>query len=77
MMTINIGAASPDRARMLLDWLARRPEDVFILTETSAGPGTTYLLDQFRALATPSSRLPTPAASVAVHWSAASRFAAT
>src|SRR5262245_39302117 len=48
IMTINIGAASPDRARMLLDWLARRPEDVFILTETSAGPGTAYLLDQFR-----------------------------
>lgn len=49
MMTINIGAASPDRARMLLDWLASRPEDVFILTETSAGPGTAYLLDQFRS----------------------------
>lgn len=48
MMTINIGAASADRARMLLDWLAGRPEDVFILTETSAGPGTAYLLDQFR-----------------------------
>jgi exodeoxyribonuclease III len=48
MLTINIGAASPDRARMLLDWLASRPEDVFILTETSAGPGTAYLLDRFR-----------------------------
>ncbi len=48
MLTVNIGAASPDRARVLLDWLASRPEDVFILTETSAGPGTTYLLDQFR-----------------------------
>ncbi len=48
MLTVNIGAASPDRARMLLDWLASRPEDVFILTETSAGPGTAYLLDQFR-----------------------------
>jgi exodeoxyribonuclease III len=48
IMTVNIGAASPDRARVLLNWLARRPEDVFILTETSAGPGTAYLLDQFR-----------------------------
>lgn len=48
IMTINVGAASPDRARLLLEWLARRPEDVFILTETSAGPGTAYLLDQFR-----------------------------
>ncbi|MFC0862646.1 endonuclease/exonuclease/phosphatase family protein [Sphaerimonospora cavernae] len=26
----------------------RRPEDVFLLTETSAGTGTSYLLDQFR-----------------------------
>ena len=48
MLTVNIGAASPDRARALLNWLAGRPEDVFILTETSAGPGTAYLLDQFR-----------------------------
>jgi exodeoxyribonuclease III len=48
ILTINIGAASPDRARLLLDWLAARPEDLFILTETSAGPGTAYLLDQFR-----------------------------
>ena len=30
------------------DSLAARPEDIFILTETSAGPGTTYLLGQFR-----------------------------
>lgn len=48
VLTVNIGAASPDRARMILDWLASRPEDVFILTETSAGPGTAYLMDQFR-----------------------------
>lgn len=48
LLTINIGAASSDRARALLDWLAGRPEDVFILTETSAGPGTAYLLDQYR-----------------------------
>jgi exodeoxyribonuclease III len=48
LLTINIGAASPDRARALLDWLAGRPEDVFIFTETSAGPGTAYLLDRYR-----------------------------
>lgn len=48
VLTVNIGAASPDRARQLLAWLADRPEDVFVLTETSAGPGTAYLLDQFR-----------------------------
>jgi exodeoxyribonuclease III len=48
VLTINIGAASRQRAEKLLIWLAARPEDVFILTETSAGAGTAYLLDQFR-----------------------------
>jgi len=48
VLTVNIGAASPERARRLLDWLARRPEEVLVLTETSAGPGTTWLLDSFR-----------------------------
>jgi exodeoxyribonuclease III len=48
VLTVNIGAASPERARLLLDWLARRPEEVLLLTETSAGPGTSWLLDRFR-----------------------------
>ena len=48
VLTINIGAASRDRADALLQWLAARPDDVVLLTETSAGPGTTYILDQFR-----------------------------
>jgi exodeoxyribonuclease III len=48
MLTVNIGAASPERARPLLDWLARRPEEVLVITETSAGPGTSWLLDRFR-----------------------------
>ena len=48
VLTVNIGAASPERARQLLAWLAGRPEDILVLTETSAGPGTAYLLDQFR-----------------------------
>jgi exodeoxyribonuclease-3 len=47
-LTVNIGAAARDRAEAILRWLAARPEDVFVLTETSAGPGTSYLLDQFR-----------------------------
>jgi exodeoxyribonuclease III len=47
VLTVNIGAASQERARPLLDWLARRPEDVLIVTETSSGPGTAWLLDQF------------------------------
>jgi exodeoxyribonuclease-3 len=48
VLTVNIGAASPERARLLLDWLARRPEEVLVITETSAGPGTSWLLNRFR-----------------------------
>jgi len=45
---MNIGAASRERAEPILRWLAVRSELVFILTETSAGAGTAYLLDRFR-----------------------------
>src|SRR2546427_161524 len=48
ILTVNIGAAATARAGELLRWLAARPEDVFLLTETSNGSGTTYLLDRFR-----------------------------
>jgi exodeoxyribonuclease-3 len=48
ILTVNIGAAARPRAQLLLAWLAGRPEDVFVLTETSSGPGTAYLLDRFR-----------------------------
>lgn len=48
ILTVNIGAAARERAEAILTWLTARPEDVFLLTETSAGPGTSYLLDQFR-----------------------------
>lgn len=48
VLTINIGAAARDRAETILRWLANRAEDVFLLTETSAGAGTVHLLDQFR-----------------------------
>jgi exodeoxyribonuclease-3 len=48
ILTINIGAAARERAAELLGWLARRPEDVFVLTETSGGSGTAYLLERFR-----------------------------
>jgi exodeoxyribonuclease III len=48
LLTLNVRAAGLPRARALLRWLDRRPEDVFILTETSAGEGTNHLLDQCR-----------------------------
>ena len=40
ILTVNIGAASRERAEVMLRWLAGRPESVFMLTETSAGEGT-------------------------------------
>ena len=43
VLTVNIGAASQERARLLLDWLARRPEEVLVITESSAGPGTSMI----------------------------------
>ena len=49
LLTVNIGAAARERAGSLLSWLSNRPEDVLLLTETSAGAGTAYLLDQFRS----------------------------
>jgi exodeoxyribonuclease III len=48
MLTINIGAAAMPRAESLLAWLCERPEDVLLLTETSGGPGTAYLVTMFR-----------------------------
>jgi exodeoxyribonuclease III len=47
-LTVNIGAAARERAEALLGWLSNRSEDLFLLTETSPGPGTEYLLSQFR-----------------------------
>jgi exodeoxyribonuclease-3 len=47
-LTVNLGAAARPRAEAMLDWLAARPEQVLLLTETSAGPGTAHLLERFR-----------------------------
>lgn len=47
--TLNIGAASKERARRILDeWIAPRSDDVFVLTETSAGAGTQLIVDELR-----------------------------
>lgn len=48
ILTINIGAAAPARAAIILEWLKGRPEDVFVLTETSPGLGTKLIFDHFR-----------------------------
>ena len=48
LMTFNIGSPSEERAHRQLAWLATRPEDVFVLTETRASDGCRHLADAFR-----------------------------
>lgn len=48
ILTVNIGSAALARAERILRWLQNRPEDVFVLTETSSGAGTKLILDAFR-----------------------------
>ncbi|BCL14638.1 exodeoxyribonuclease III [Micromonospora sagamiensis] len=48
ILTLNIQATSQRRAEPLLRWLTARPEQILLLTETSGGDGSAYLLDQFR-----------------------------
>ncbi|HEV2779227.1 MAG TPA: endonuclease/exonuclease/phosphatase family protein [Actinophytocola sp.] len=49
LLTLNIANPSTDRATALLAWLAARPEDVLVLTETKASDGCRLLADAFRA----------------------------
>ena len=49
LITLNVGAPSLDRAERQLRWLAERPEDVLVLTETKATAGSEYLVDAFTA----------------------------
>jgi len=50
IVSLNIGAASKDRARRILDkWLIPSCYDVCVLTETSNGEGTDAILGEFRS----------------------------
>jgi exodeoxyribonuclease III len=49
VITLNIGAPSLDRAQRQLRWLAQRPEDVLVLTETKATAGSQFLAETFAA----------------------------
>lgn len=49
LITVNIGAPSLDRAQRQLRWLAARPEDVLVLTETKATAGSRFLAEAFTA----------------------------
>jgi exodeoxyribonuclease III len=47
LLTFNIGNPSAERARRQLAWLARRDEQVLVLTETKASAGCKLLADAF------------------------------
>lgn len=49
LLTLNIANPSAERAERQLGWLAERPEDVFVLTETKASQGCALLADAFKA----------------------------
>ncbi|MGH3939614.1 MAG: endonuclease/exonuclease/phosphatase family protein [Pseudonocardiaceae bacterium] len=49
LITVNVGAPSIDRAHRQLRWLAARPEDVLVLTETKATAGSLFLAEAFTA----------------------------
>ncbi len=49
LITVNVGAPSIDRAYRQLRWLADRPEDVLVLTETKATAGSQFLAEAFAA----------------------------
>ncbi len=49
LITVNVGAPSLDRAQRQLRWLAGRPEDVLVLTETKASAGSQFLAEAFTA----------------------------
>jgi exodeoxyribonuclease-3 len=49
LITVNVGAPSLDRAQRQLRWLAGRPEDVLVLTETKATAGSQFLAEAFTA----------------------------
>lgn len=46
-LSLNIGNPSLERARKQCEWLEKRPEDVFILTETKNSQGCSYIEDFF------------------------------
>jgi exodeoxyribonuclease-3 len=49
LITVNVGAPSIERAHRQLRWLAGRPEEVLVLTETRATAGSQFLAEAFSA----------------------------
>jgi exodeoxyribonuclease III len=49
ILTLNVCSPSVSRAEHQLEWLEERPEEVFVLTETSGGKGSEILADRLRS----------------------------
>lgn len=51
LLSLNIGNPSLERAKKQCEWLERRPEDIFVLTETKESRGCEYIKEYFRQYA--------------------------
>jgi exodeoxyribonuclease III len=49
VLTLNVCSPSQARAERQLEWLSKRPEQVFVLTEMSDGVGSTLLVERLRS----------------------------
>lgn len=47
LLSLNIGNPSLERAKRQCTWLEKRPEDIFVLTETKQSQGCNYIKDFF------------------------------
>lgn len=45
ILTLNIGSAAAERAAQILRWLSLRDDELIVLSETSAGPGSALLCE--------------------------------
>jgi exodeoxyribonuclease-3 len=60
LVTLNVGAASKDRARRIVDeWIKPANYDVFVFTETSDGEGTALIISELADVGWSISRSPT------------------
>jgi exodeoxyribonuclease-3 len=49
ILTLNVYSPSPTRAERQLEWLSKRPEEIFVLTETSNGRGSELMVERLRS----------------------------
>lgn len=51
LLSLNIGNPSLERAKKQCEWLAKRPEDIIVLTETKESKGCQYIKEYFEQYA--------------------------